>query len=282
MYPSSIVTVPQQHWLVPLLPALALPTHCYIHAGQEAIAASATQATEVTHEHDPWAGQHVPSQGYSPHLHALEQTHETAPLHPGHPHQHFPAAPVASPAASQAASQAAAAFPVTMSSPFAQAGYPAAFGPWAPNPHHPPSSQPMYPDSGIPPVPVTSSRHQNPWAANTSPNPWDLSAATANPWDTSRGEEAPAAVLGGDNGGLDPGYRSLEGRPAVALLAFGFAGKVYCWQPTASPGVLLSTLSMLRISHTALLFWFMLLSLLLIRLVFVLGVLVGTSSQVTV
>ena len=212
-----------------------------MYAGQENSASAtpaAEPAAEVAQEYDPWAGQHVPSQGCSPHLNALEQVHGTIPLHSGYPYQQFPAA---AGAASEAASGAAAPFPLAMSSPFAQAGYSAASDPWATNPSHPCSSQPLYPDSGFPSGSVSSSQQQNLWAVDTSglaPNPWDPHAAAANPWDTSRGGEAPAAVLSGDNGGLDSGYRSSDGRPAVALLVFGFAGKVYCWHPTASPGEL--------------------------------------------
>lgn len=217
---------------------------CYICAGQGA-AIPATPAAELTQDYDPWAGQHVPSQGYGPHLDALEQTHATAPLHSGN---HFPAVVAASQAASGTASQTAAAFPLAMSSPFAQPGFSAASDPWAPNPNQPSSSQRLDPRSGFPSVPINNfSQQQNPWAGDTSAqNPWGTSAAAANPWNTSRGSEAPAAALGGDNGGLDSGYRSTDGRPAVALLVFGFAGKVYSWQPTASPGELLS----LFISHS--------------------------------
>ena len=180
----------------------------------------------------------MPSQGYNPHIIALEQTDGTAAqVDPSHPYQQFSEAAAASQSASQAASQAASPFPLAMSSPFAQAGYPAASDPWATNPNFPSSSQPSYADPGFP----SCSQQQSPWAAGAShhtQNPWDPRAAAANPWDTSRGDETPAAVLNGDNGGLDSVYRSTDGRPAMALLLFGFAGKTYCWRPTASPGVL--------------------------------------------
>ena len=237
-HPDCTLTVPQL--LSSCAPAAQLILTC-CYAGQEA-ASSATQATaEVTQEYDPWAGQHVPSQGCRPHLDALEQTNVTAPLHSGYSYQHFPAVAAASQAASGAAFQTAAAFPLTMSSPFAQAGYSAASDPWATNTNQTTSSEHLDPYSGSPSVPINSSQQQNPWAADTShlaSNPWDSGTAAANPWDLSRGSEAPAAVLSGANGGLDSGYRSSDGRPAAALLVFGFAGKVYCWQPTASPGAL--------------------------------------------
>lgn len=35
----------------------------------------------------------------------------------------------------------------------------------------------------------------------------------------------------------------------MALLAFGFAGKVYCWQPTASPGALIDPIDAVHQAH---------------------------------
>lgn len=170
----------------------------------------------------------------------MDQTAGTAPHLgvPGNPYQGFPAVAAAF-GASSAASPAASAFPMAMSSPFAQAGYHAAPDPWG---THPPSfptpSEAPYAEPGF----ASSSQQQDPWAGTTpnlALNPWDPKAAAAgSPWDSARGEETPAAVWGGDQGGLDEGYRSADGRPAVALLVFGFAGKAYCWQPTTSPGKL--------------------------------------------
>lgn len=195
-------------------------------------------------EYDPWAGQHVPSQGFTPHLNPLptpadpyldprDQAAETMPLgDPGNPYQPFPAAAAAY-TASSAAAPAAPLFPLAMSSPFAQAGYPATSDPWATHPPNP--STPPHAESGFP----SPSQHQNPWADSTSHlavNPWNPMAAAGSPWDTARGGDTPAAVLVGDHGGLSEGYRSPDGRPAVALLVLGFAGKAYCWRPTATPG----------------------------------------------
>jgi len=45
--------------------------------------------------------------------------------------------------------------------------------------------------------------------------------------------QAPAG-LGGENGGQGSEYSSPDGRPAVSLMVFGFAGKMYCWRPATS------------------------------------------------
>ncbi|DBA94995.1 TPA: hypothetical protein ACH3X1_002518 [Trebouxia sp. C0004] len=149
---------------------------------------------------------------------------------PGCSSGQVPAAPLVSVAASP--------FPTTTSSPFAQAGYPPQSDPWAFEPE--PSSsllhaQPEYPPS-FPAQPV------NPWtpvATYPGANPWDPSAAASSPWDSGAASQAPA-VLGGEYGGQDCEYRSPDGRPAVSLMVFGFAGKMYCWSPatfTSSSGI---------------------------------------------
>lgn len=218
-----------------------------MHAVQEVGCTSGLQAAAGgSPQYDPWAGQHVPSQGFTPHLNPLpipadpylgppDQAAGTMPLgDPGNPYHQFPAAAAAY-AASSSATPAAAPFPLAMSSPFAQAGYPAASDPWATHPPNPP--HPQHAESGFP----SSSQQQNPWADSTSHlalNPWDPMAAAGSHWDAAGGEGIPAAVLGGAQGGFSEGYRSPDGRPAVALLVLGFAGKAYCWRPVATPGVL--------------------------------------------
>ncbi|KAL0050461.1 hypothetical protein WJX82_011650 [Trebouxia sp. C0006] len=183
----------------------------------------------ASQQHDRWAGQHVPSQGFSPHLSPLLPSHGANPLNPpGYSPGQIPAAPVASAAASS--------FPTTMSSPFAQAGYPPQSDPWAfePEPSSSlPPAQPGYP-------PSSSAQPANIWApvaTHPGANPWDPSAAGSSPWDSGVAGQAPAG-LGGEYGGQDSEYRSPDGRPAVPLMVFGFAGKMYCWRPaTSSSGI---------------------------------------------
>ncbi len=177
-------------------------------------------------QHDRWAGQHVPSQGFSPHLSPLLPSHGATPLNApqGYSSGQVPAAPVASAAASS--------FPTTMSSPFAQAGYPPQSDPWAFEPE---------PSSSLPPAqpgfhPSSSAQPANPWgpvATHPGANPWDPSAAASSPWDSGMAGQAPAG-LGGEYGGQGSEYRSPDGRPAVSLMVFGFAGKMYCWRPATS------------------------------------------------
>ena len=196
------------------------------------------QEQEHLQQYDPWAGQHVPSQGFSPHLAAFGPSFDTgSAATSSYPQQQYLAAPANDSATTSAAAVAAFPFPSTMSTPFAQAGYPANSDPWATH-----ASHPSVPDQLSANPSIASSLHQqNPWAATSAypvPSPLDPMTAAANVWDASGGQESPAAVLGGDNGGLDSGYRSCDGRPAVSLFVFGFAGKMYCWRPIASPGVI--------------------------------------------
>ena len=213
-------------------------TFSCVYAAQQSVATPSSQEGKPSQLYDPWAGQHVPSQGFSPHLAALGQSFGTANVATSSdPQQQYFAAPATDSATTAAAATAASPFPATMSTPFAQAGYPATSDPWAAHPSHSFVPDQTYAD----PSATSSSHQQNPWAASSAypvPNPWDPMAAAANPWDASGGQESPAAVLGGDNGGLDSGYRSCDGRPAVSLFVFGFAGKMYCWRPTASPGMI--------------------------------------------
>ena len=209
-------------------------------AAPEEPADSASLRTGPTQEYDPWAGQHVPSQGFSPHLAALDQSPDTTDLDfPAYPPQQFPAG--AAMPASSADPAAASLFPMSLPSPFSQAGYPATSDLWNDSQDYSASSDPAIADPSFP----TSSPQQDLWvpsAAYPAARVWDPATAAANPWDTYGGDETPAAVLGGDNGGLDSGYRSTDGRPAVALFVFGFAGKLYCWRPAVSPGALGLTL----------------------------------------
>ena len=180
----------------------------------------------TSQQYDPWAGQHVPSQGFSPGPNPLHRSFVAETLDsPGYPQGQAPAAPMTS--------AAALPFPSAMSSPFAQTGYPpySSSDPWAAEPEYPTSSsQPVNPwaPGTVQPVP-------NPWdSAAPSPNPWDQGMHVASPWDARAARQTPAAAQGGEYGAQDSGYRSTDGRPAVALMVFGFAGKIYCWRPAAS------------------------------------------------
>ena len=179
----------------------------------------------ASQQHDSWSGQHVPSQGFSSHSSPLLPSHGAISLDPlGYPSGQFPAAPVASAAASS--------FPTTMSSPFAQAGYPPQSDSWAFEPEPSSSLPPAQPGyhSSFPAQPVNL---WTPVATHPGANPWEPSAAASSPWDSGAAGQAPA-VLGGDYGGQGSEYRSPDGRPAVSLMVFGFAGKMYCWRPVAS------------------------------------------------
>jgi len=173
-------------------------------------------------QYDPWAGQHVPSQGFSPHPSPLFPSHGANPLNPpGYSSGQVPAAPAA-----------ASSFPTTMSSPFAQACYPPQSDPWAFEPE--PSSSLLPAQPGYPPsVPAQPVNLWAPVATYPGANPWDPSAAASSPWDSGMAGQAPAG-LGGEYGGQDSEYRSPDGRPAVPLMVFGFAGKMYCWRPATS------------------------------------------------
>ena len=70
-------------------------------------------------------------------------------------------------------------------------------------------------------------------ATHPGANPWDPSAAASRSWDSGVEGQAPG-VLGGEYGGQGSEYRSPDGRPAVSLMVFGFAGKMYCWRPATS------------------------------------------------
>ena len=172
----------------------------------------------------------MPSQGFPPNPTPVLQSHGAEALNaPSYLPGQAPAAPVTSAAGSP--------FPATMSSPFAQAGYPphASSDPWASQPvtsssSYPVPSQPSYTSS-------SSAQPANPWGPGTaysSTNPWDPVAAAVSPWDAGSAGQTPADTLGGEYGGQDSGYRSTDGRPAIALMVFGFAGKMYCWRPASS------------------------------------------------
>ena len=200
----------------------ALHAECDPNKGPPTLPGVSSGASQ---QHDRWAGQHVPSQGFSPHLSPLLPSHGANPLNPpGYSQGQVPAAPVASAAGSS--------FPTTMSSPFAQAGYLSQSDPWAfePEPSSSlPPAQPGYPSS-------SSAQPANPWApvaTHPGANPWDPSAAGSSPWDSGVAGQAPG-VLGGEYGGQGSEYRSPDGRPAVSLMVFGFAGKMYCWRPATS------------------------------------------------
>lgn len=165
-------------------------------------------------QYDPWAGQHVPSQGPGPSLLLPSHGAETVDA-PG-----YPSAPAQTALSSSAA---ASPFPAAMSTPFAQASYPpgSAPDPWA--------AQPGFPSS-------SSAQPANPWGPETaypSANPWNPMAAASNPWGAGAASQTPAQ-LSGDQGAPGSEYRTTDGRPAIALMVFGFAGKMYCWRPSSS------------------------------------------------
>ena len=58
-------------------------------------------------------------------------------------------------------------------------------------------------------------------------------AAASNPWGAGAASQTPAQ-LSGDQGAPGSEYRTTDGRPAIALMVFGFAGKMYCWRPSSS------------------------------------------------
>ena len=55
-------------------------------------------------------------------------------------------------------------------------------------------------------------------------------AAASNPWGAGAASQTPSQ-LSGDQGAPGSEYRTTDGRPAIALMVFGFAGKMYCWRP---------------------------------------------------
>lgn len=177
----------------------------------------------ASQQHDSWAGQHVPSQGFSSHSNPLLSSHGANP-NLGYSSGQVPAAPVAS--------AAAPSFPTTMSSPFAQAGYPPQSDPWAFEPEPSSSLLPAQPEYH-PSSPAQPANLWTPVVTHAGANPWDPAAAGSSPWNSGAAGQV-SGVLGGEYGGQGSEYRSPDGRPVVSLMLFGFAGKMYCWRPATS------------------------------------------------
>ena len=103
------------------------------------------------------------------------------------------------------------------------------------------SSSPFAPSPGsaqlYTPFAATHPQAQAPFPAAYPPTQTPFAAATtsgAEMWNPMHGS---AAVMGNQYLDQDCAHRSPDGRPACALLSFGFAGKLYLWQPQGTPAL---------------------------------------------
>lgn len=182
----------------------------YPMQGQHDVDQQALWAQQAQHGHDQqslWAPQPGAQQSRPAlwaHRTAAPARHTPQQLHPQHQHP----AQVSSPFA--ASPQSAQLF-----TPFAAAQTPA---------------QPPFASSLPLPQPA--------FASARPPSQPPYAAAFNNPWNVTAVAPGTAAVVDERMPDEDVGHRSLDGRPPCALLAFGFAGKLYLWQPTPAQGIL--------------------------------------------